>query len=428
MGMLVMAGPTYNLFGQGTVTCSPAADAKFPLAGFYDREPGSIFRFGSLAADSLITVDLGDGMGGFGGLNTWVGGAGGTPSGFTEVNTGGGTVTQDTVNKQEGAASALFTPGAGGTCSIKITRPARSGWWHRLQQYSFNAGAVTQPLLAYVQNLQTGRWWNGSAWQSAQAPATTFGPNAAWTQDGINLKVEDYGVTLTETCQLEITYLMNSHATETNNLDLIEFLPGVDFLGLWGHNLDPVLAITLRSSTDNFAGGAGSGTIEATLTPYLGSFYAQLAARVYRRYWRVRLGGTNSSQSGNPYLGEGVLSQGLSLLQPPGYPMGVDLVAPQARVATPYSAPAVYSLGRVPHAAAIPLTFGFNSDEAMLEFQHELFYRSADGSPAVIVPDTTKREAYFVRVPAGLSRPRAGWTFHDVAVTFEGFALPQVVA
>jgi hypothetical protein len=425
MSCLIQAGQNFNLFANSlyTVTPSPAADTLFPIARLYDAVPGNIFRFGSLTASPTVTVDFTDGMGGFGGLNAWTGG---TPDGFTETTSGGGTVTQDNVNKQEGASSALFTPGAGGSCTLYRDVTVRSGFYYKLSAYGINNATGILAINVYIQNLTTGRYWNGGAatsWSSVQAAGIIMAQDLVWTQASGTFQVEGYGACRAETVTLRITFSASS-STETCNLDLIEFYPAVDFISIHGHNIDDLIEVTLQSSTDGFSSVV---TTEATLTQRVGAFYGVLAARVYRRYWRLRFLGTNTSASGAIYLGEAVLSQAFALSKAPAYPVRLRFRTPQIRTPLQWGAGGIYGVSRHP---TIGMGLDWKQEEAhFTEFFHEVFMRSMGGAAMVVVPDTNDPLGItYARFPESYDVSRVMTTFRELgSIDLEPLPLPMLI-
>jgi hypothetical protein len=421
MGCLFLTGPNFNLLGLSgaSIAVSPAADANFPATALYDRAPGTIFRFGALSASPTITLDLTDGMGGYGGLNAWTGG---TPDGFTEFASGAGTVTQDNVNKQEGASSALFTPAAGGTCSLQRDVTVRTGWTYKLSAYGMNNSTGTLGITVFIQNLTTGRYYVNPGWSDSQLQCMVVGQELSWTQTSVTVPVEGYEDCRAETVTLRITF-QAINSIETCNLDLIEWYPGVDFVSIHGHNIDPVIAVTLRSSTDNFT---VSDTVEATLTTRVGAFYGVLGSKVYRRYWRLRFGGTNTSTSGAIYVGEGVLSQSFTLARGPDYPIRLRYRTPQVRVPNPYGAGGAYGMARLP---TIGVGLDFRQDESSArEFFHEVFLRSIAGTPLVVVPDTNDSAITYGRIPDAYELQRVLTTWRQLgAIDIEPMPMPMIV-
>ena len=416
MSMLVLAGSDYNLLARSgaTVTPSPAADALFPVAALYDRDPGTIFKFGSLTADPTITLDLGETPPNGDFEDAFVGGLPTAAWGKTS----GATLTRN-----------ASTPRSGAGCLQASGDLAEYGYFdlaaHAGAAFIFQAAARTVGgnCLAQVRvrNLHTGSMlksdgtWSATPIEFLSTSATSY----SFSSQAATVETPESGPSV---MTLRVELVCHNQGGDTPLYDDVALFFGVDFASLHGHNLDPLVVVELRSSTDGFS---GSNTLEATLTKRRGAFYGKLASVVCRRYWRLKFVGTNSAAI---YLGEWVLGAAYALAQPPGYPFAVELLAPQIRVPLPYGAPAVYGVGLTVQPASLGLSFGFNGDAALAEFQREVFERSLDGSPLVLVPDDSKPEVYLVRCPDRMSRPRTGWTFHQVEMVFESLRLPLVVA
>jgi hypothetical protein len=75
------------------------------------------------------------------------------------------------------------------------------------------------------------------------------------------------------------------------DFDDLAVIPAVNGLAAIGHNWRPCLDVTLRSSDDGFV---ADDVEEATLTLARPSCRVLLDEPVYREWWRVRLGGTNT--------------------------------------------------------------------------------------------------------------------------------------
>lgn len=64
---------------------------------------------------------------------------------------------------------------------------------------------------------------------------------------------------------------------------------------------------------------------------------------------------------------------------------------------------------------------------AFAEWFDRVFLACADGSPLVVVPDDTRPDALYARIPEELVATRLNLTHHDSpAIDFEELALPMI--
>lgn len=413
MGMLVMSGPARNLVARGIVTVSPAADSIFTVPYLSDLDPGTLFRYGSLTGDPFITVDV-DGLGGAGEFEPAF--VAGVPVGW--LKSGTGTLTRETVFVHTEPAACKFdsTGGAGATTIAKDFSV------HAGEPFRFEAaaGLVTSggPITIHVQNLRTGRYLkNDGTWTSVLTAWVSETSVPAYDDHTVTTTVEGVGACLASTVTLRITIAVPNNTVAS--VDAVLYKPGVNLSAWFSPHVDPLNTVELRSSSDGFV---ASNVLEAT--PTLGDvgFYSKLGSILYRRYWRTKLLGTNSTATGAVGFGEWELGYAVPLQQPPGYPMGLELVASQIRgQLNQWGGTFAVGLGSRPYPARVPLTFGFQSEAALLDFEREVFVRSQGGTPLVIVPDDTKSDVHFVRAPDRMARPRTAFTFYDVTMDFDAF-------
>ena len=265
----VLAGERLNhLVGMvAAATVTPGSDSSYPTVNLYDESPSKPWRASSVAADIKITVDLQMTMNG------------GFESGLTGWTTVGSVTTSAVARTGSLAASIPDTAILIQDYTCRAGAKYHVGAWIR-QLTGTGTGTV------YVQCLETGKYWNGTAWVSSG----NIGSNAttSYQEKSSDLVVEGLDVTLSPLVTIRL--LFGSLGGANTLVDDVEFWPWTDFVGVFGHRyVEPIVAPTLRSSTDNFA---ASDTVEATLTIAQPAFYARLAAPVGRRYWQLRLTGT----------------------------------------------------------------------------------------------------------------------------------------
>lgn len=377
-----MAFTTYALVGERlnhlarAVTApssSPAADSTWPLTSVYDSAPQTAFRWGSAAADPKITVDLQ--MITNGGFET------GDLTGWTTT----GTVSVAFANPRTGTYYATISDG--GTIYQDVI--CRSGEKIHVEAYIRQAIASGTGTVT-VQNLYTGKYYNGSAWASSGSIGTNTTTNYIAQQADIVL--EALSVTHSPLITIRITVTCTGGGSNTF-VDDVAVWPWTDFCSVHGHKyVDPRLVVTLRSSTDNFS---ASDTSEATMTIAHPSFYTKITSNG-RRYWQLRMTGTPRAA---PFIGELVLGQVYTFANLPDHPTRAAWLfraqRAQARGAGLRGGNISTVLLSAQDRTDVTLPFSFWSESEWLEFYREIQTRSEGGAfPIVLVPDASQAGVY----------------------------------
>lgn len=416
MACLFVVGEHANALANATFSTSPSAATQFPASNLADGQPGTIFRFGSLAVNSIIEADLDIG-GNDGDFESWTGG---TPDGWTEANTGTGTVTQNITEFNSGASSAEFEDGSG-TASLYRDYSVRTGATLKLDVAHFATDIPLPVMKVRVQDLRTGKWLKSdSTWDGAQQDAIACAVQLlTWVPETLTFAVES---SIWPTTSLRLT--LHHESGSAGLFDSVALYPQVDFASWHGHNIDPVVTLQLRSSSDAFA---SDNDLEATPTVAVGAFYSYLAAPVLKRYWRSYFsGGPNSSVSGPPYLGEWCLAKALALSKGPAYPVTLRHHFPQVRGRIGTWATYAYALSQHPQTD-VSLTFR-HQDAHSTEFQKEVVQRAGGGGVCVVVPDTDAPDIVFARFPESVTADRVLTDFRTLStLDLLGEALPLVV-
>lgn len=378
MSVLCLAGQRFNLLENATtVTLSTAADSLFPATNLYDRNPASIFKFGSLTSDPTITFDL-DQLGDTGGFET----ASGFPVGWTEVNTGTSDVTRDTIIFDTGAASAKFTSSGGGgagiASAIKDITMRSNQRAHLYWALAGDAGLGRQEIR--VRNQQTGYFLvdnslPATVWDAGDNELDFVTGDTFQSENGV-FQVQDFTACGGATTTVRIE-LQNANNGTVGQADSLHMDPAVNFCSIHGHNIDTRNTVTVESSDDNSA-----WTVRGTFTVRKPSMYVSFST-IYARYWRVKFTGTNSTASGPIWIGELVLGDAQTLSTGPLYPMSVGYRDYQIRVPMRWGDQA-YGLGQA-FTRSLPLNLQATSMTNRLEIL-EVFERSRGGHPLVIVP------------------------------------------
>jgi hypothetical protein len=389
MAFYFLAGRYLNHLSRAMFapTPTPAADTGFPIGGLYDGRSNLPFRFGSVAADSRVEVDLNMLPGGNGE-------AADDPSNWTVAL---GALTVDAAIKYAGAGSLKLANGAGSS-SASVYVPARAGESLRFNSAIYGTGAGTVAAVL-VQNLQTGRYLQpgGASWGAAVALDTQAA--AAWKAAAVSFTVESAAESLAVNVTLRIDIYTNG--VGSCYFDDLTLVPAVTWASIHGHNVTPALTPKVQSSPDGV-----TWTDRITPTNRRRVIFGTCAAQYYR-YWRLLLSGTPTAA---PYIGELVLGQHSTLLTAPDYPLQVEIEEAQARSGTAQGAEHVYSRGGAErYRVTLPLVW--TSDAGYQQARDAIFVASRGGAhPMVLAPTETDSDLCFLgRGRAVLSPTRTAY-------------------
>lgn len=374
--MRFVAGALMNFVeGAAAVTPSATADTRFPITRLYDGLSSLIFAFGSLTTDPYVTVDM-DRLGGLGGFETFAGGSGGAPTGWTEANTGTGSVIQETSTVHGGSSAAELDGGASGVGLIYREWTARAG-----QRFTLDAwlrGNGTQTARIRIQNRQTGKYLtSGGAWQTAAIDCATRA-TASYAQSVLAFQVESWTLCQASTVTMRVSILCNENGAVF--VDDVFVYPTVNVLSLHGHNVAPLNVVELHSSTDAFA---SNDVTEATLTPLQGRFYSYLSSPIAKRHLRLKFVGTNPAII---YAAEMIASYLEQATQGPEW--GIEQKAVESQIRNESETGDVTVHARGPHERVmLKLAFVAKTEAAYKELRNEIVRRCRGGIyPALIVP------------------------------------------
>lgn len=365
MSTLYSAGEHLNHLARALSVAASSANANFPIANLFDGYPGVPFRFNAAGADDAITVDnaLWSG-GGFEGASL-------SADGWTAT----GTAAKSTAQHYVGAASCLCADGdtayrdvivrAGGTYTVSARARAASG---------------TPSAIVYIQNRDTGKFWTGTAWSASPTAALDGVPAADWTTWYGAVGVATFAVESAALCLGPLTTLgitVGSFDGAGSYFDEVAIWPRVSLLHVAGHNIDPAIAVQLRSSTDAFG---AVDTLEGTATKQRDAFAMALTSgNRDRRYWRVKFSGTNSAAI---ELGELILTEYRTLSTAARYPLRISYLERQSRAFG-----TAYSLSQRPERT-LDLEYEHSTLADYQEMRDELLFRVRGRLyPIVIIPD-----------------------------------------
>jgi len=334
--MLILAGPRFNILGEGTLSVT-SENARLLKAGLFDGDPDVPWQAGSLVTPQRITLD-----GNLAQNTNWsfeTAGTGGQPFAmWTKLETGTGSVTR------VAGGGGNPTP-INGSWECKLSKAAQGDAAAVMIDFLVRSGSyVSLPIFAYdmtvkgvlrIQNLETGNFLQnalpqGQLWAPAVSDYYFGGAAEQWNFDGFHdddpltgdlragppILIEP--VTKTKRFITRIRILMGFPAgvpSATGWLDYFSIYYGASFASLHHHTIPPGTAVTVESSP------------EATTWTTRGTFAMASLAQpecylsfTHRdaRFWRFSLAaftphGAAPAFLATPAIGEAVLGQALAV-------------------------------------------------------------------------------------------------------------------
>jgi len=354
---------------------SPAGDAFFGASFLGDQRCDAPFRFSSIAADSYVNVDLNLVTNGDAEL--------GNATGWTS---NGGTLTADAVTKNNGTYGLKLTNGAAGEYYQDVT--VRAGEAMKLEWALFGGGGAIAAAIR-LQNRQTGKYLQpGGTWSTAiDIDSQT---TAAWKPGGAGTSTLQFTVESFATCmkdQVTLRLAIRLSASGTVYFDDISLYPATDFCGVFGHNIDAVLAPELRS-------GISGATLESSFSFAVRQplFFAVASSPIYQRYLRLKLTGTPVVQT---WIGEWLLGQLSSFQRNSSGPAKIAYARRQVRYEMRSGMLVAAAIGPEP-VRTVTLPFQHELLAQWQQLRDELFRRASGGVfPALIVPTEAESELCF---------------------------------
>jgi hypothetical protein len=411
MTMRILTGRLFNLLERGILTM-PTAHAQLPKERLFDGRPSRAYRSAAVGAAQFFRVDgnlISDGISDFGGFEAWTGG---TPNGWTEVNSGTGDVTQETTIKNSGASSAKLSAGTG-FASLSRDVVVKAGEVINIES-ALRGDGTTETFLRIYNPLThkylqvNGTWGFTNVGYRVRTAASFEVLLAAVT-------VEDYAACQSDTVALKVE-VRNQTTSGIGYADDVRIWPRVNFLGCFGHNIDVGggNGSGFLSSIDNF----GSNTNEGALVIIAPSFYKLLAAgNQDRRYWAMYINDANSVPI---ELGELVIGYAQQPLQQHEDPVESDSRWDRQASVTPGGERHVHKRSKWQVRSRV---FHYNLwSQAAYDNARELFHLRPEGDtyPVVIVPETTRSEVIHGRLRANLGDSLIVTDYYtDVAVELE---------
>lgn len=323
--VLYAIGPKFNLLARcaSPPTFSPSADTLFPATYLSDGLPDRPARFGSVAADPMITWDLNEVANNDMTLGTT------EPTSWTEASVGTGNMTRDATGGESGGPGLKLASGAGSDFSYGyqdvLVAPGEVLNWSA----GLMGGGGSAAIILRVQNRLNLKFWTGSAWQVASANLASRTTASFATSTG-QITMEDWADLLwPELGYVPLRILLALEtASSTAFADNVTLRPSWSGFSVHHHALQPQLAFELRRDTAAFA---GAGTLVSTMGVYRPSFFYALAdgaSLITDRYLRVKLAGTPSAAD---WFGEMALFQYRALTTRPLYGATTQKLRDQVR-------------------------------------------------------------------------------------------------
>lgn len=395
LNFIYLAGPSFNRVSLSNNISATSEDTDSPVSNIGVGRPGRSFKFAASATDDLITIDMN--MLSNGSFETWT--LTSVPDDWTDSSDTSVPVTEETTLIVDGSSAIKL-----GTDEVEQAS---------VYQDHLVAGGTVMTYIVYLRVGPTGgdataslkiedrsasQWLNSSGtWQDADTDAASTTSATGPETNGYTKFTDTFtvqGPADRVTCLRVIAKSIGVNGP--GYADGIVLWPhlDIDFASIHGHNLDAgVTAVQLRSKATAFTASASDGTLEATMTKNMPSFFTNLGTAVSRQFWRFVFVGQNQLpiEIGEAVLGvSATLTKQIHFSTQPAF--GERM--PGARHTLASGETTQYNLTQYPHAT---ISVDFNSFKSDLDEVHDsLWVASSFGAnPVVIVPDHTINRAYF---------------------------------
>lgn len=278
--VLYLAGELYNDIAQALSVSVSDENSLFPKEQLYNGRIDEPAEFGSNGADRTVTVDMN--IAENGGFET------STLDGWTDASTGTGAIAEETSNVNTGSNALNCDGNSSGVGQAQRDYVVAAGKLYTIAVSLRGTAAASAVAKFRVYNVQTGNYLTSAgAWTATPTDLFTEATDT-YDDESLEFTVESYATCQADKMSLRIICYCDDDGSAY--FDDIALYPTINFLGVFGHNIAPVVSPQFRSSTDNFS---AVDTLEATLTPLQPAFFGYLSTAVARRYWRIVLSGTN---------------------------------------------------------------------------------------------------------------------------------------
>jgi hypothetical protein len=430
MAYKIVSGPIMNLFGRGEgygasatgEACSATIDSDFPIANGYDGRPSKPVMLTAPSNGFYFTfpnnlVQNGD-------MEQ------GAAVGWT--SSGSPAVTSDTTasNVSKGSKSLkIVTATNGPYTGVYQDVTVQAGEYVQLWASAKSDGTHQSYLL--LQCRDTNKQLKGDGtWGTAQETVmyTTSASMTAMTP--VSFRVPTYTELGKTTATLRV-YLLCEATSQTSYFDEVLLVPGINFVGLFGHNLDQSTGSILYTSGTSYwhspSYSAAFGTNTNAIGTRQASYYSN-STMIYSPFILVDFqpgaAWATYYTTKTPYIGELVVGQLQDLDPCPDYPVGIEYIYPQTRVETARGDQWVMNRTRYPRRR-VTMSFAYFNDTEYQKARDEIYSMSEGGAyPIVLVPaDTDSGEALYGRVQQGVTFIRNNYVTRtaEFVVTEEPF-------
>jgi hypothetical protein len=188
--------------------------------------------------------------------------------------------------------------------------------------------------------------------------------------------------------------------------DEILIVPGINFVSVHGHNIQPSGLIVTETTGASYwhaptsaAGGVPQFAVGTRQTPY--GYASSMWYEPFPTIVCVPTGvwGSGVTRQEVPYIGELVVGQALELARNPDYPFTIEYIEPNARMSAANGAQWVLPRGSWP-TRKVTMSFAYGTDAQYQEARDQLYTMSRGGAyPLVLLPtETDSGEAIFGRL------------------------------
>lgn len=429
MAFRYLAGPLMNLVGRGAVYGASksgplllgpgTADASYPLTNLYNGVPALPFRLSATTTGTYVAF-----------ANNLVYNGDFEQTGLTGWTATSATLTSETAAGYflKGVASMKVVASGAGGGAISDTVLAQAGEY--LQIWAAARGNGTNNVQITVRCLDTNQDLNSSGvWSTIGTFVMTRSTATMAAITPVTFQVPSFSTLGRATARLQVR--VTGSAASTFYVDEVLLVPGVDFVGVFGHGFERSTGVTLATSGANYwhspsfsvSFGATSNAACASQTAVVTN-----TSRVYDPFPAVFFypGGVYGTYStvAAPWIGELVVGQMATVTRNPESLVIAPSYRGQQRGATRGGTLWVHNANAYPvrEARLSLVTRGGTTDAASMETE---FLRMTEGGryPTVLLPvDLDSTTAIYGRVTESMSfahKMPVGYSTTEAVVTEE---------
>ena len=239
--VFVLAGMDSNILGRSNnvASASQTPSSTFPLSRLFDERPSQRFIFPAVGEDDWIEVECQEVPNG--GLDSW-GGTPNVPASWTVIETGSGTVTEETVTVVSGSALNLTSGGAApaNNAQAYVAFEVLSGGRYELRASIETSGTDPAPLEVF--NPDTGKFLTSSGAWSRHRQNVFEESSTTYVNNTLQFQVEDYDTVRRHSTTLRIrAHQDNATASRTYLYDNVFLVPVFTFSSIHSHNIEEII-------------------------------------------------------------------------------------------------------------------------------------------------------------------------------------------